>query len=88
MKLSIFQYLPFLFSVFKTFFLQSKHSYRVKNFNKTKEKIDTIEHMLVKVEKRIRETRSDIEELRKQVLFSRVINLILFMILIALVIFR
>jgi len=85
---AFFQYFPFAFSLFKTFFLEKKHNYKVKTFNKTAEKINTIENMLVKAEKKINETRADIEELRRQIMFSRVITLVLGMIIIALIIFR
>jgi len=85
---AILQYFPIAFTLFKTFFLNKKHDYKVKTFNKTAEKINTIENMLVKVEKKIGEARADIEELRRQLMFSRVITLIMGMLIIGLVIFR
>ena len=88
MNLSFFQYVPFIFSIFKTFVMHKKHDYKVEHFNKTNEKIDAMEHMLVKIEKKIRENRIEIEELRKQILFSRVINLILGILIVAIVIFK
>jgi len=88
MNLSFFQYVPFVYSLVKSFISHKKHDYKVENFNKTNEKIDAMEHMLVKIEKKIRENRIEIEELRKQILFSRVINLILGILIVAIVIFK
>ena len=88
MNLSFFQYVPFVYSLVKSFINHKKHDYKVENFNKTNEKIDAMEHMLVKIEKKIRENRVEIEELRKQIMVSRVIYLIMGIIIVALVIFR
>jgi len=85
---AFFQYFPFAFTLFKTFFLNKRHDHKVKNFNKTAEKVNTIENMLVKVEKKLRETRTEIEEIRRQILFSRVIMLIMGMLIIGLIIFK
>ena len=88
MNLSFFQYVPFVYSLLKSFVLHKKHDYKVDNFNKTNDKIDAMEHMLVKIEKKIRENRVEIEELRKQVMLSRVINLIMGILIVVLVIFK
>jgi hypothetical protein len=84
---SYFQYIPFVFSLFKTLFLQKKHEYKIKSFNKTREKIDTMEHLMVKQEKKLREMSIEIEDMRKQIMISRLFNLILFIVVIFLVIF-
>jgi hypothetical protein len=75
--MKLLQYLPFLFSVIKTFVMHKKHDYKVKTFNKSKEKIDSIENMMVKLEKKIREMRSEMEDLRKQIILSRIVNITL-----------
>ena len=82
---SFVKYIPFAFSIFKTIFLQRKHDYKVKTFNKTREKIDIIENLLVKFEKKFRETRAEIEELKRQIMISRIINIILFVVVITLI---
>jgi hypothetical protein len=83
---TILKFVPFAFTIFKTFFLEKKHDYKVKHFNQTREKINTIENMIVKVEKKIRENRVEIEELRKQIILSRIINIMLFVIVILMLI--
>ena len=87
MNFAIWKYIPFAFSVVKTIVAHTKHNYKIKKFDKTREKIDTIEHLIVKLEKKIGECRNEIEELRGQVTFSRTIIIILLIINITLVIF-
>lgn len=87
MNLSFIKYLPLIATFAKGFMNNAKQDYKVKNFDKTKEKIDTIEHMLVKVEKKIGECRNEIEDLRRQVMFSRTINLVLSILIIFLILF-
>jgi len=71
----------------RTFMLNAKHDYKIKTFDKTKEKINTIEHMIVKLEKKLGDCRNEIESLRQQIIFSRALNLILSILIIALILF-
>ncbi|MCK9328410.1 MAG: hypothetical protein PHY08_02865 [Candidatus Cloacimonetes bacterium] len=87
MNLSFVKYLPLIAAVSKSFFETKKHDFKVKNYDQTKEKIDTIEHLIVKLETKINECRHEIENLNKQILFSKSINLILSIIIILLIIF-
>jgi len=87
MGLSFIKYIPLIASLTKGFINNTKHDIKIKTFDKTKEKIDTMEHLLIKMEKKLGECRNEIEELRRQILFSRVINVILGMLLVFLVIF-
>ena len=79
--------IPLITTLAKTFMMNTKHDYKIKTFDKTKEKINTIEHLIVKLEKKVNETRNEIDDLRQQILFSRLMNLVLFLVVIALLIF-
>ena len=76
-----------IISFIKGLFTNIRHSQKIKNYDKTKEKLDTIEHIVAKLEKKIADTRNEIENLRQQVMFSRLMNLVLFIIVIFLLIF-
>ena len=84
---SFFKYIPILSSLARTFIVNAKHDYKIKTFDKTKEKINTIEHMIVKLDKKLSETRNEVETLRQQIIFSRLMNLILFIVVIGLILF-
>jgi len=89
MGLSLLKYIPLITSIVNGFIIKTKHDIKVKSFDQTKEKIDTMEHLLIKLDKKMNDTRHEIEELRKQVICSRVLNIIFFVCLIVLiVIFR
>jgi len=87
MKLRIDSLIFLIVSFVKGLLTTAKHSQKIKNYDKTKEKLDTIEHMVSKLEKRIADTRNEIESLRQQVMFSRLMNLVLFIVVIFLVIY-
>ena len=87
MKLGVTNIVSLLLSFVKTILMTARHDYKIKTFDKTKEKINTIEHLIVKLEKKIGECRNEIECLRQQILFSRVLNLILSILIIALILF-
>lgn len=87
MKLSLLKYLPLLATFGKNYIDVKKHDMKVKNFDKTKEKIETIEHLIVKLEKKLNECRNEIDNLNRQIMFSRSINLILSILIIFLIIF-
>ena len=87
MKLGMINLITLLMTFVKTFMVHAKHDYKIKTFDKTKEKIDTIEHLIVKLEKKINESRNELEALRQQIMFSRLINLILSILIIALILF-
>ena len=84
---SLLKYLPIIFTCFKGFVDNKKHHYKIKNYDQTKEKINTIEHLIIKMEKKLSEARNEIEDLRRHIMVSRVINIILFILVIFLVIF-
>jgi len=85
--LSYLKFLPIISSLARTFMLNAKHDYKIKTFDKTKEKINTIEHMMVKLDKKISETRNEVDNLRQQIAFSNLINIVLFIVVIALILF-
>ena len=87
MKMNIVKYLPLFATFLKTIMVTAKHDHKVRSFDKTKAKIDTIEHMLVKLEKKVGECRNEIENLRQQIMFSRVVNMVLLVLIIALILF-
>jgi len=87
MKLSFLKYLPLIATLSKSFFENKKHDFKVKTYDKTKEKIETIEHLIVKLEKKLSDCRNEIENLNRQIMFSRTINLILSILIIFLIIF-
>ena len=87
MNLSYIKYVPLVVSCAKSLISHTKHDYKVKTYDKTKDKIDTIEHLLIKLEKKISDCRNEIDDLRHQVMVSKVINLILSMLIIALILF-
>jgi Fe2+ transport system protein B len=84
---AIERYLPFIFGFIKSFITNTKHNKKIKNYDKTKEKLETIEHMLVKLEKKLGDTRNELENLRKEIMFSRLMNLVLFILVIFLFFF-
>ena len=86
MGFRFWKYIPIIAACAKGL-LHLKHDFKVKTFDQTKEKIDTIEHMMIKLEKKINDCRNDIEDLRRQVVFSRLLNLIMGMLIVILVIF-
>ena len=86
MTLGLIKYFPILATLARTFFINAKHDYKVKTFDKTKEKINTIEHMIVKLDKKVGECRNEIEYLKQQIMLSRLINIVLAIIIIALMI--
>ena len=84
MKFGIVKFIPILATLAKTILLSAKHDYKIKTFDKTKEKINTIEHLVVKLDKKVGECRNEIENLRQQILFSRYLNLILLVLILVL----
>ena len=86
MGFSLLKYIPLISSIVNGFIIKTKHDIKVKSFDQTKEKIDTMEHLLIKLDKKMNDTRHEIEELRKQVICSRVLNIIFFVCLIVLII--
>ena len=84
---TIFKYLPLIFGFAKGFVDNAKHEYKIKTYNETKDKIHTIEHLITKLEKKIGETRREIDDLRKQIMLSRLINFTLSALIIFLIIF-
>ena len=84
---SILKYLPIIFTCFKGFVDTKKHDHKIRNYDQTKEKINTIEHLIIKMEKKLSEARNEIEDLRRHIMVSRVINIILGILVIFLIIF-
>ena len=87
MNLSFIKYIPLMATLAKGFISHAKHDYKVKHYDKTKDKIDTIEHLLIKIEKKLNDARNEIEDLRRQVMFSKVINIVMGVLIVTLVIF-
>ena len=87
MAFTIIKFLPLITTVVKGFISNAKQDYKIRTFDKTREKIDTIEHMMIKHEKKLNEMRNEIEDLRKKIVFAQLMNLILSILIIYLVIF-
>ena len=87
MALSIIKFLPLITTLVKGFISSAKQDYKIKTFDKTREKIDTIEHLMIKLEKKMNDMRNEIEDLRKKVVFAQFMNLVLSILIIFLVIF-
>ena len=87
MNFSLLKYLPIVYTCTKGFIDNKKHDYKIRNYDQTKEKINTIEHLLIKLEKKLSECRNEIEDLRRHIMVSRVINIVLAILIIFLVIF-
>jgi len=87
MLTSILKFLPFVYTFGKGFIDNAKHEHKIRHFDQTKEKINTIEHMITKLEKKISDCRNEIEEVRRQIIVSRAINLIMGILIIFLLIF-
>jgi hypothetical protein len=87
MKFSLLKYIPFVWTFTRGVINNARHEYKIKKFDQTKEKIDTIEHVLIKIEKKLNESRNEIENLRREIMFSRILNLIMGIVIVFLVIF-
>ena len=85
MGLGLFKLIPLFTTFAKTFIVNAKHGYKIKNFDKTREKIDTIEHLIVKLDKKINDNTNEIENIRQQIMISRLINIILGILIIFLI---
>ena len=84
---SFLKFMPYLFSFSKSMVDDAKHKQKIKSFDKTREKIDTIEHLITKLEKKISDCRNEIEDLRRHIIISRIFNFVLAVVIIFLVIF-
>lgn len=77
MSFSIVKLIPFLTTVVGSWMKNKDHDNRIKKFDNTAEKINTIENLIVRLEKKLKETREDLRELQHQVILSRIINIVL-----------
>jgi len=87
MGFAFLKYIPIISTLANSFITKTKHDIKIKAFNQTKEKIDTMEHLMIKIDKKVSDCRHDIEELRKQLICSRVVTLIFGVAIVLLIIF-
>jgi hypothetical protein len=57
------------------------HNTNIKKIDKTTEQLGTIEHMLVRLEKKIQQNRDMVDKLKAQLMISMTINLILLIVI-------
>lgn len=67
-------FLPVLFSLLKNFRRDWTHSSNIRKTDKTAERISTVEHMLVRLEKRIQLNRVTYEKIARRVYIWLIIN--------------
>ncbi len=77
MSFSFVKLIPFLTTIVGSWMKNKDHDTRIKKFDNTADKINTIENLIVRLERKLKETREDLSELHKQVLISRTINIVL-----------
>lgn len=80
--MSFLQYLPLVASFAKNWLKNKEHDKQIRDHDQTTEKLSTIENLIVRLEKKLKETDFEIDDLKRQVLLSRTINIILFVLLI------
>ena len=57
------------------------HNSNIKKIDKTTEQLGTIEHMLVRLEKKIQQNRDMVDKLKFQLAFSMLVNLLLLVVI-------
>lgn len=67
-------FIPVLFSLLKHFPRDFAHGNNIRKADKTVEKINTVEHMLVRLEKRVQLNRETYERIARRVYFWLIIN--------------
>ena len=79
---------PFLSSIIKLFFDMIKHFIKdfenmrkVKKIDNFAEKFSSLEHMMIRLESKIRENRKIIEDLKNRILWGNVIIIVLLLII-------
>lgn len=77
MSFSFVKLIPFLTTLVGSWMKNKDHEHRIKKFDNTAEKINTIENLIVRLEKKLKETREDIRDLHHQIIISRIINIVL-----------
>jgi len=87
MGFAFIKYIPLISTLANSFITRTKHDIKIKSFDQTKEKIDTMEHLIIKLDKKVSDCRHEIEDLRKQLICSRVISLVFGVVIVLLIIF-
>ena len=75
MKIPLTKLIPILTAFLSNWMKNRKHNSEIKNFDKTEEKINIIENLIVRLERKIKESRDEISELKQQIMISRYINI-------------
>ncbi len=83
MKGSLLKFIPILTTFVSHFMKEKEHNSKIKNHNKTEEKITVIENLIVRLERKLKETREEIIDLRHQIMINRIINIILSLVVVA-----
>ncbi len=77
MKLNFLKLVPVASAFLSNWMKNKEHDKSVKHHDKTDEKITVIENLIVRLERKIKETRTELDEIQRQILISRTINIIL-----------
>lgn len=56
-------FIPLLFELYRHFSRDHSHDQNIKKLDKTQEKLSTVEHMLVRLEKKIQTNREEIKKM-------------------------
>ncbi|MBM4399334.1 MAG: hypothetical protein FJ041_03255 [Candidatus Cloacimonetes bacterium] len=74
-------FITLAFELYEHWRRDAKQSNNIKKLDKTNDKLSTIEHMLVRLEKKIQTNRDLVDRLRFLLLFSWLINVLLVIII-------
>ncbi len=69
-------FLPLAFELFQHFNRNKAHDANIKKLDKTQEKLATVEHMMVRLEKKIQTNRNEIQKLAVRVQIFLIANLV------------
>ncbi|MBP7562860.1 MAG: hypothetical protein KA886_03645 [Candidatus Cloacimonetes bacterium] len=77
MNMNLLKLVPVVSTFLSNWMKSKEHDNRIKHHDKTEEKIDVIENLIVRLERKLKDTRTELDELQRQILINRTINLIL-----------
>ncbi|HPY97169.1 MAG TPA: hypothetical protein PL063_08140 [Candidatus Cloacimonadota bacterium] len=80
--MNLIKYIPLLSAFVKTWLKNKEHDKKIKDFDKTAEKLSVIENLIVRLEKKHKEINIELDNLHKQIMINRIINIALSVIII------
>lgn len=66
-----------LLEIFKHWFADKQHALRIRKIDKVSDKLGTMEHLIVKLEKKTKQNKDDIIAIRKELFWMKIINITL-----------